>query len=307
MTGQESVHEGMPVYGPGDELLGTVTRVYGDGFDLADSGQHVPLNAVDRVTQSRVYVRGTLEQYQPDRRTGQDELVVPVAEEQLNVEKRAGQLGTVDIRKTVTEEQQTVPVELRREEVQVEERDVADRPLRAGEDVFQEGAIRVPVRGEEAVVSKEAVITGEVVVSKDQTTERQEVRDTVRKQDIAVDQSQYREARPAADTATPATAETAAGAAAMTTPPTTSAAESAEAAMSPRGQVQVGLDVIGSDNAIVGRVKEVRANDFLVDRTMQRDIYVPFTAVQDVNQSGVMLTVASDEVNNQDWEKPSLF
>ncbi|MGN6755525.1 MAG: DUF2382 domain-containing protein [Thermomicrobiales bacterium] len=306
MTGQESVHEGMPVYGPGDELLGTVTRMQGDGFDLADSGRHIPLNAVDRVTRSRVYIRGSLDQYQADRRTGQDEIVVPVAEERLNVEKRAGQLGTVDIHKTVTEEQQTVPVELRREEVHVEERDVPDRPLRAGEDVLQEGTIRVPVRGEEAVVEKEAVVTGEVVVSKDQTTARQEVRDTVRKQDVEVDQSRYREARPAKDAATSATAETAAGAAAMTTPPTTSA-ESVEAAMSPRGQVQMGLDVIGADNAMVGRVKEVRANDFLVDRSMQRDIYVPFTAVQDVNQSGVMLTVASNEVDDQDWEKPSLF
>ena len=35
MTGQESVREGMPVYGPGDEPLGTVTHMHGDGFDLS--------------------------------------------------------------------------------------------------------------------------------------------------------------------------------------------------------------------------------------------------------------------------------
>jgi len=122
------------------------------------------------------------------------EIHVPVAEERLNVGKREAELGEVAVRKTVTEEQQTVPVTLQRDEVQVREVDVEDRPLRAGEDAFQEGTIRVPVRGEEAVVAKEAVVTGEVVIDKTRTAEQQQVSDTVRKQRVDIDEN-YRQAR----------------------------------------------------------------------------------------------------------------
>src|SRR5215217_5345607 len=51
------------------------------------------------------------------------EIRVPVAEERLHVETRQAELGEVQLRKTVEEEQQTVPVELEREEVHVERRD----------------------------------------------------------------------------------------------------------------------------------------------------------------------------------------
>lgn len=121
---------------------------------------------------------------------------IPVSEEQLNVEKREAEIGEVQLRKTVTQEQQTVPVELTREEVRVERRDVGDRPLRPGEQAFEESTIRVPVRGEEAVVTKDAVVTGEVVLNKEQTTERQQVADTVRKERVEVDQD-YERHRPA--------------------------------------------------------------------------------------------------------------
>ena len=78
-------------------------------------------------------------------------------------------MGSVDIRKEVETEQVNVPVELRHEEVTVDRVDVKDRPVAAGDmaDAFEEGTIRVPVRGEEAVVEKEAVVTGEVVVDRE--------------------------------------------------------------------------------------------------------------------------------------------
>ena len=113
---------------------------------------------------------------------------IPVHEERLDVEKCPTEVGEVQVRKTVQEEQQTIPVELRREEVNVERRDVDDRPASAGEGAFQEGTIRVPVRGEEAVVNKQAVVTGEVVVNKEQTTERQDVSGTVRRERIEADE-----------------------------------------------------------------------------------------------------------------------
>ena len=119
---------------------------------------------------------------------------VPVYEERLDVEKREVELGEVRLHKTVEEEEVSVPVELRREEVTVDRRDVDARPVEPGaaDTAFQETTIRVPVRGEEAVVDKQAVVTGEVVVTKEQTTERQEITDTVRKERVDIDDAYQR-------------------------------------------------------------------------------------------------------------------
>ena len=129
-----------------------------------------------------------------DRTATEGEIRVPVAEERLDVEKRQAELGEVQVRKTVEEEQVSVPVELEREEVRVDQRDVGDRPVQAGDQVFQEGTIRVPVRGEVAEVSKEAVVTGEVVIEKERTTQREQIIDTVRRERVEVDEDydQYR-------------------------------------------------------------------------------------------------------------------
>jgi len=205
------VNEGMQVYGADNQLLGTVERVHGNGFDVA--GQHYPLDVVARVAKNIVYVRsagmtegtatsGTARSATMDtNRTAamgtdrtEGEIRVPVAEERLNVGKREVDLGEVGIRKTVTEEEQTVPVTLRRDEVKVREVDTAERPLRAGEDAFEEGTIRVPLRGEEAVVAKEAVVTGEVVINKETVEREEQVSGTVRKQHVDVDKA-YQEAR----------------------------------------------------------------------------------------------------------------
>ncbi len=124
---------------------------------------------------------------------GEDrEVRVPVVEEQLEVGKREVDLGEVEIRRRVVEEEQSVPVTLRREEVTVRQVDTPNRPLRPGEDVFDEGTVRVPVRGEEAVVAKEAVVTGEVVVEKDMKTEERQVSDTVRRTEVDFDENYTR-------------------------------------------------------------------------------------------------------------------
>lgn len=51
---------------------------------------------------------------------------------------------------------------------------------------FEEGILRVPLRGEELVAEREAVVTGEVVVRKERRRETIEVRGTVRKERITV-------------------------------------------------------------------------------------------------------------------------
>jgi len=199
MSGTTNIQEGMQVYGAGDRMIGRVERVHGSGFDVA--GQHYRRDSVVRVEHNRIYVRET---GVTEGTTGTDatlasgatagEVRVPVVEEQLQVGKREVELGAVEIRKRVVEEEQSVPVTLRREEVTVEQVGSPDRPLRAGEEAFDEGVIRVAVRGEEAVVAKEAVVTGEVVVNKDVTTEQQQVSDTVRRTEVDFDEN-YQQAR----------------------------------------------------------------------------------------------------------------
>ena len=133
--------------------------------------------------------------HEPDRQEWRaphmkGKLRVPIVEEQLRVEKDRAELGEVELQKRVVEEQQTVPVELRRDEVHIERHAVRERPARPGEiaTAFDEGTIRVPVQGETVTVTKEPVVTGEAVLKRDQTTEYQELTDTVRKSRVEVEE-----------------------------------------------------------------------------------------------------------------------
>lgn len=72
-------------------------------------------------------------------------------------------------------------------------------------------------------------------------------------------------------------------------------------------KMTVNLEVLGSDLQPVGVVKEVRGNDFLVDRPMARDVYVPFTACTRVDETQVFLNIPADDVNHQGWENPPIF
>ena len=71
-------------------------------------------------------------------------------------------------------------------------------------------------------------------------------------------------------------------------------------------QIRPGMEVVGRDGEQVGEVKEVRSNDFLVDRSMARDIYIPFNACE-IRGGQIRLSVRADEVDNQGWETPELF
>jgi hypothetical protein len=79
-------------------------------------------------------------------------------------------------------------------------------------------------------------------------------------------------------------------------------------------QVRPGMDVDGVDGEPVGVVKAVRLSDFLVDRPLARDVYVPIDAVQAVvgetateaGRARVILTVAAGRVDDMGWPAPPL-
>lgn len=115
-----------------------------------------------------------------------DSVRVPITEEQVKVGKREVEEGAVRLRKVVHTETVNQPVELKREEVIVE-RVTAGTPGAVPENAFQEGTIEVPLKREEAVVEKTAHVTGEVRLKKNVEHETQNVQETIRKEDVRVE------------------------------------------------------------------------------------------------------------------------
>lgn len=78
-------------------------------------------------------------------------------------------------------------------------------------------------------------------------------------------------------------------------------------------QITAGLDVVSIDGEHIGKVKEVGASEFLLDRPLARDLWVPFTAVVEAGEHGgsfrrgptqpteVVLSTSAGDVDHQGW------
>ncbi len=111
---------------------------------------------------------------------------VPIVEEQLKAGVRETEAGRARIVKDVREEQQTIDVPVQREEVYVTERAV-NRPATEADLSMREREIDIPLREQEVVTQKQAVVTGEVNVRKETVTDTERVSDTVRREDVRVE------------------------------------------------------------------------------------------------------------------------
>jgi len=117
-----------------------------------------------------------------------DTINVPVFEEELVVGKQREEMGRVHLHKDVVQEQETVSVNLRHEEVTVERVPVTGQTSQADlANAFQDQVIEVPVMGEEAIVGKQMHQTEEVRLHKDATQVQEQVGATVRKERVVVD------------------------------------------------------------------------------------------------------------------------
>ena len=112
--------------------------------------------------------------------------MIQAAEEQLAVGKREVGRGSVRVRSYVRERPVEEQVALRQERVTIERRPV-DRELQAGDPAFEERTIEAVERGEEAVVSKSARVVEEIGIRTDVARETETVRDTVRRQEVEVE------------------------------------------------------------------------------------------------------------------------
>jgi uncharacterized protein (TIGR02271 family) len=117
-----------------------------------------------------------------------EEIRIPVMEEELTATVREREAGAVRIEKDVVAEEQTLEVPVTEERVRVERR-VVDRPVTAADaDAFEDTVIEVPLRSETVDVQKQARVAEEVVVSKEATQRTERVSDTVRREEVVVDE-----------------------------------------------------------------------------------------------------------------------
>jgi uncharacterized protein (TIGR02271 family) len=141
---------------------------------------------VDEEASSRGSSAGDLRGSAEDLREGSRS--IPVVEEELQVGKRAVRRGGVRIYTRTVERPVEEQVNLREERVNVERRP-ADRPVTDAEtSTLRDQTIEVTETTEEPVVNKRARVVEEVVVGKEARTRTETVRDTVRKQEVDVEQ-----------------------------------------------------------------------------------------------------------------------
>ena len=118
--------------------------------------------------------------------TSDDELVIPVREEELTATVRETEAGAARIQKRVVAEDRVLEVPVTEEQIRVERR-VVDRAADATEtDAFEEIVIEVPLTQQDVELHKQARVAEEVVVSKQAVQHTEQVRGTVRREEVEV-------------------------------------------------------------------------------------------------------------------------
>ena len=163
-SGWDTVPDAVPMGTTGTETF--VTDV-----DRSNTDQTVD---VDRVTAARV--------------SEDDEIRIPVMEEELTATVRPQEAGAVRIQKDVVSEERTLEVPVTEERIRVERRVVDRAATSADAGAFEETVIDVPLRTETVDVQKQARVAEEVIVSKEAVQRTERVTDTVRKEEVFVDE-----------------------------------------------------------------------------------------------------------------------
>jgi uncharacterized protein (TIGR02271 family) len=118
--------------------------------------------------------------------TSDDELVIPLREEELTASVRETEAGAARLRKRVVTEDRVLEVPVTEEHLRVERR-VVDRAADAAEGgAFEEIVIEVPLTAEEVDLHKQARVAEEVVVRKEAVQHTAQVRGTVRREEVEV-------------------------------------------------------------------------------------------------------------------------
>ena len=116
-----------------------------------------------------------------------------VHEERLNVDKQQVQKGEVTVDKNIVEDRKTVDIPVEHEEITIERRPVNGELDETEEDfrtttAFDNETIRVPVTEEKVEVTKKPVVTEEIVINKKRVTDTEHVDETVKREEVNVNQ-----------------------------------------------------------------------------------------------------------------------
>ena len=204
MRTYDQIREGMDVLDRDGEKIGKAGETIGQVFNV-DAGflgtkeYYVPFDAITDVRDDAVYLNvgkddlDTMGWDQPPAehtRTGvsSEADTMRLREEQLQTRKTPVETGRVQLGKEVVEEQRTMDVPVTREEVVIERHPVDRRPADRPINATANETIDVPVREERVEVEKEPVVYEEVGVGKRATEETRQVSDTVRREELRMDE-----------------------------------------------------------------------------------------------------------------------
>lgn len=171
-----------------DDTVTTTDAGYTTGSDVATSTTSTGLGGYtgDVDTLETVTTGATDYDTTRSQTVADDDIGVSLAEEELSATVREVDRGAVEVRKNVVAEEQTLEVPVTEERVNVERR-IVDRAVTDGDAVFEEGTIEVPIHGEEVEVQKEARVTEEVRIGKEQLQSTERVTDTVRREEVEIE------------------------------------------------------------------------------------------------------------------------
>lgn len=117
--------------------------------------------------------------------------IIPLSEERLNVGKREVESGGIRLRKVIKSETVNQPVELKREEIEIERVPASGQ----GRSDFKEEDIYIPLRREIAETTKDTRLREEIRLKSRTETDREQVSGEVRREDVEIDREDDPDAR----------------------------------------------------------------------------------------------------------------
>jgi uncharacterized protein (TIGR02271 family) len=221
------IREGMSVYSADGERLGKIVSCEPTRFTIEKGiffkkdyiGRYEDIARVEgddlwlRVAKDQLMVAGDQDRTRADEvaaapamggataveareRVGTEgEQRIPLVEEELIAEKTVGKAGEVRVHKDVVAEEKEIKVPVVREDVHVERVAAEGAPASRDEAAFKEEEIVVPVYEEEVEVRKRPVVREEVRVGKTAHVEEMAASDTVRREEVEVEDETARARR----------------------------------------------------------------------------------------------------------------
>ena len=197
------VHEGMEVLDLNGEKIGMCGETLGDYFNI-DAGflgtneYYAPFSAIRSVDGNSIMLNvhkdqidtmGWNERPEATSRGTATETnrTMHLRKEELTARKTSVETGSVHLGKDVVEEERSMDVPVTREEVYVERHPVDRRPSDQPISESDSQTIRVPVTEERVEIEKQPVVYEEVGVGKRVTQETQRVSDTVKREELRME------------------------------------------------------------------------------------------------------------------------